>query len=143
MRHSFSIFPTSLLLFIFPLLLWAQPPIEPVIIKPEPIIHPSPPGKKKKEEKKNLIIKDKHSEIWKISLETRKCLKGECLLVKKQEMREFEVFEGNIESFIYTKGNTYTLQVGILTFIKTSGLELTKYKLEDVIATSDPRYNKL
>lgn len=130
--------------FIIPLLLWSQPPVKNTDNKPaskkETILSNS---KKKKSVKTNEAKKqDYYVELWRISLDTKKCSSGECLLVKKQGMREFEIFVGKIEGFIYTKGNTYTLQVRIYPEKKSEQITIYKYILDNVIATSDLKYQK-
>ncbi len=128
-----------------PLLLWSQPPVK--NIKQESSIKKketsSPSSNKKKPVKKTDTKKqDYYVELWRISLETKTCPSGECLFVKKRDLREYEVFEGNIEGFIYTKGNTYTLQVRIYSEIKSEQITTYRYVLDNVNATSDARYQK-
>ena len=131
--------------FIMPIILWAQPPVkdikqEPTVLKKEAT---STFSKKKKTAKTTDTKKqDYYVELWRISLETKNCSTGECLLVRKRDLREYEIFEGNIEGFIYSKGNTYTLQVRIYPNKQSSEITSYKYVLEDVIATSDIKYQK-
>lgn len=131
--------------FFIPIILWAQPPVkdakqETTVLKKEAT---STFSKKKKTAKTTDTKKqDYYVELWRISLETKACSIGECLLVRKRDLREYEIFEGNIEGFIYTKGNTYTLQVRIYREVKSEQDTIFRYVLDDVIATSDVRYQK-
>lgn len=131
--------------FFIPTILWAQPPVkdakqESTVLKKETTSSFS----KKKKTVKTTDIKnqDYYVELWRISLETKKCSTGECLLVRKRDLREYEIFEGNIEGFIYTKGNTYTLQVRVYTNTKSEQDTTFRYVLDNVNATSDVRYHK-
>jgi hypothetical protein len=141
MRLSSTLF---LFTFVLPLLLWSQPPLKnldnkPISKKETTSIY----SKKKKTVKKNDTKKqDYYVELWRISLETKPCSSGECLLVKKRDLREYEIFEGNIEGFIYTKDNTYTIQVKIYPEKRSEGITTYRYVLDNIIATSDVRYQK-
>lgn len=131
--------------FIMPIISWAQPPVKDVkqesaVLKKETS---SSFSKKKKTVKTTDTKKqDYYVELWRISLETKACSAGECLLVRKRDLREYEIFEGNIEGFIYTKGNTYTLQVRIYPEKKSDQITTYRYVLDNVNATSDVRYHK-
>jgi hypothetical protein len=131
--------------FIMPIILWAQPPVKDIKQKSAALKKETTSSfsKKKKTTKTTDNKKqDYYVELWRISLETKNCSTGECLLVRKRDLREYEIFEGNIEGFIYSKGNTYTLQVRIYPNKQSSEITSYKYVLEDVIATSDIKYQK-
>lgn len=135
----------SIFTFIIPFLLWSQPPLKETDQKTTSKKKETASSSSKKKKTEKIIDTEKQAyyvELWRISLETKNCSYGECLLVKKRDLREYEIFEGDIEGFIYTKGNTYTLQVRIYTNTKSEQVTTFRYVLDEVIATSDVRYQE-